>query len=162
MRAFRIKCLSLAKIEVRAVWRQEQEVSASGSNGRARRLSLVAAQIVEHDNVALDECRDQDLLDVGAEDLAVDGSIDHPRRIDAIMPQGGEEGHGLPVTLRDMRLQTLLSRTPAAQRLHIRLHPRFVDEDQTLTIDVGLSSLPPRSLSHDVRARLLRGDQRFF
>src|SRR5271165_7416629 len=128
----------------------------------ARRLSLVAGQIVEHDNVALGEGWDQDLLDIGAEHLAVDGSIDHPRRSDAIVAEGGDECHGLPMTMRDMRSQAFLSRTPAAQGLHIRLHPRFVDEDQTLTIDVGLSSLPPRSLSHDVRTRLLRGDQRFF
>jgi hypothetical protein len=35
-------------------------VGACGSNGRARRFSLVAAQIVEHDNVALGEGGDQD------------------------------------------------------------------------------------------------------
>ena len=115
----------------------------------------MAAQIVEHDNVALEEGRDQDLLDIGAEHLAVDGSIDHPRRSDAIVAEGGDECHGLPMTMRDMRSQAFLSRTPAAQGFHIRLHPRFVDEDQTLTIDAGLPSLPPRSFARDVRTRLL-------
>jgi hypothetical protein len=47
-------------------------VVACGSNGRARR---VPAQIVEHDNGTL--CRVLHLLDIGAEHLAVDGSIDH-------------------------------------------------------------------------------------
>jgi hypothetical protein len=50
-------------------------VGACGSSGRARRLSFVAAQIVEHDNVALGEGGDQDFLDIDAEDLAVNGSI---------------------------------------------------------------------------------------
>jgi hypothetical protein len=51
--------------------------------------------------------RDQDLLDVRAEQLAVDGSIDHPRRIDAIVAEGGDEGHGLPMTIWDIRCQAL-------------------------------------------------------
>src|SRR5271155_5000264 len=34
------------RVEIGAIGRQEQQVRASGSNGRARRLSLVAAPIV--------------------------------------------------------------------------------------------------------------------
>ena len=136
-------------------------MGAGGADGGARRLRFVTAEIVEHDDLALGKGRGQDLFDVDAEEFAADRPVGHPRRVDAIVAQRGEDGEGLPMTARNVRAQPLLSRAPAAQRLHVGLHPRFVDERQTLGIDAGLARLPPRSLAGDVGARLLRSDERF-
>ena len=39
-------------VEVRGVWRQEEELCAGTSDGLANRLSLVAAQVVHDDDMA--------------------------------------------------------------------------------------------------------------
>jgi hypothetical protein len=103
----------LDRIEVGAVGRQEEEVGAGGADGAASGLSLVAAEIVEDDDVALGEGGSEDLLDIEGEELAVDRAIDDPGRIDAIAAQGGEEGEGLPMAVRQAGLETLPARSPA-------------------------------------------------
>src|SRR6202789_4502048 len=50
------------RIEVGAVWRQITQVGTGGLDGFADALDLVAGQIVHHDNVALPQRRDQELL----------------------------------------------------------------------------------------------------
>jgi len=42
--------------------------------------------------------RDEKLLDVELELLAVDRAVEEPGGVDAIMTERGEEGHGLPAT----------------------------------------------------------------
>ncbi len=70
-------------------------------------LSFVRAEIVEDDDVAWFEGRNQELLDVGEKALAVDGSVEQAGRLDAIVAQGGEESRGLPVPVRDLVDQPL-------------------------------------------------------
>jgi len=65
----------LDRIEVGAVGRQEQEMGAD----RARRLPLMAAEIVEDDQVSLGEGGDEDLLEVEGEELAVDRAVNRRR-----------------------------------------------------------------------------------
>ena len=100
--AARIRCLSLAKssvrgsapdrVQVRAVGRQKQQVCAGLADGTASALSLVAAEVVEDDDVARSQRRHQHLLDIGGEQVAVDRSVDHAGGIDAVVPQDGDEG----------------------------------------------------------------------
>src|SRR5215211_7424099 len=101
-------------VQVGAVGRQEEEMGADGPDGAACRLSLVAAEIVEDDEVALGERRDEDPLHVEGEELAVNRPVDDPRRIDAIDPQRGDEGQRLPMAVRHAGLETLSARPPAA------------------------------------------------
>jgi hypothetical protein len=86
-------------VQVGAVGRQEDQVRAPGSDGGAGGLALVAAEVVQDDHVAGSQRRGEDLLDVEAEELAVDRTVDHPGRIDAVVAQGGDEGQGLPVAV---------------------------------------------------------------
>jgi len=73
-------------------------------------MRFVGTEIIEHDNVSGSECRDKDLPDIELEQFAVDWAVDDPRCVDAIMAQGGEEGHGLPMTIRNHRSQSLAAR----------------------------------------------------
>lgn len=61
------------------------------------RLAFVRAEIVHDDYIPRLEGRRENLLDVEEKSLAVDRSVDQPRRVDAIAAQRGQEGHGLPV-----------------------------------------------------------------
>ena len=149
-------------VQVGAVGRQEDEVSADGFDGGAGGLALVAAEVVEDDHVARLEGRSQDLLDVDQEELAVDGAIDHPGGVDAITAQGGDEGLGLPVAERSGGLETLAARSPATQGRHVGLHPGLVDEHQAGGADPALVGLPARPSPGHVRPGLLLGQQGFF
>ena len=73
------------RVEVGAVGRQEDEVSAPGPDGGARRLALVAAEIVQDDDVARRKRWGQNALNVEPEELPVDRPIDDPGRVDAVM-----------------------------------------------------------------------------
>src|SRR6516162_896345 len=97
----------LDRIEIRAIGRQEDQMSASGPDGVADCFALVAAEVVDDDDFPLGQGRSENLLDIDGEELAIDGPVDDPRRADPIVAQRGEEGHGLPVAMRHRYLETL-------------------------------------------------------
>ena len=86
-------------IEVGAVGRQEDEVGAFGSYDGASGVAFVAAEVVQDDDIARRESRGENLLDVEEEDFAVDRAIDHPRRINPVVAQRGDESQGLPMAV---------------------------------------------------------------
>ena len=124
--ARRMKCLSLANncsIGLRSVGWQEEEPCTCGLDDAANGRALMGAEIVEHDDVARFQGLDEFGFDIEAEGLAVDGSIEHPRRIDAIMrsaamkvtvfqwPYGvGDVAASAPATQRAMLVFTLVRR----------------------------------------------------
>ena len=59
-------------VEVGAVRRQEQQPRADGADRGPDALALVAAEVVEDDDVSPLQGRDEDLIDVGGEADAVD------------------------------------------------------------------------------------------
>ena len=90
--------------------------------------------------------RHEELIDIGAETLAVDGSVKQAGRVDAVVAQGGEERHsGLPLALRNLVDEALSLRRPAAKPCHVGLRPGLIDEDQTPGIvNVPLVGAPAR------------------
>jgi hypothetical protein len=78
-------------VQVGAVGGQKQEAGTGCADGLSHRVSLVAAEVVEHDDVAWLQGWDQHLRHPGVEGLAIDGTVEHAWRIDPIAPQGGDE-----------------------------------------------------------------------
>lgn len=91
--------------------------------GEVHRLALVAAKIIEDDDVARLQRWNQNLIDIGPEALAVDWTIENPWGLDAITSQGGEEGHCLPVTVWDLCREPLAPRAPASDWSHAGPEP---------------------------------------
>ena len=165
--ALRRRCLSLAKsisigLRVGGVFRQEEELGAGIPDGLTDGLAAVRAEIVQDHDIARPESGDEHLLDIEAEALAVDRSVEKPGRVDAILSQRRQEGHGLPAAVRHLGPKSLATRRPAPQRRHVGLSPGLVDEHQAGRIDPGLTRLPLHSPPGDVGAVLLAGDQRLF
>jgi hypothetical protein len=102
------------------------------------------------------------LLDIGAEALAVDWSVEDARRREPIPAQRAEEGQCAPVAVRSQAAQPLAFRPPTAQRSHVGLDPGLIDEDQALGIEAALPGSPSLAPAGNVSARLLKGEQRFF
>lgn len=132
------------------------------SDGGAGGLTLVASQIVEDDDVAGRERRDEVLLDPGGEGLAIDRSVQHQGGDDPIVAQAGQEGQRLPMPERSLAHQRRATWRPAAQPRHVGLDPGFVNEDQSARVQAMLMRFPPRPLAGRPNPILLARHQRFF
>ena len=160
--AFRNRALSLDRIEVGAVGRQEEQLGAGGANSPAHGLALVAAEIVDDDDVARFEDWNENLLDIGQEAFAVNRPVDDTRGIDPVMAQGRQEGQRSPVALRNLGQELASTRRPTAQARHVGLGPGLVDKDKARGIKPPLVLSPLCPPPGDVRTILLAGVQAFF
>ena len=125
-------------------------------------MAFVAAQIVEHDDIAGAKRGDKDLLDIGGEALAVDGPVEDTGSLDPIVPKSADECEGFPVSVRRFGDKPLAATVPAAQRRHVGLDPGFVDEHEPSGIELALMLFPPRPAAGDVRTILFAGEHGFF
>jgi hypothetical protein len=76
-------------------------------------------KVVHHDDVARRGLWDQDLLDIEFENLAVLRPVDDEGGDHAGVAQAGDEGGGLPMSMRDAHGQTLSARRPAIAAGHV-------------------------------------------
>jgi hypothetical protein len=140
----------------------DSSLGASGSDGPSDGVALVAAEIVEDDDVAWLERRHQYLLDIGQEALAVDRPVDDARGVDAVMAQSGEEGERVPAAMRGLGDQPGAPRGAPVAACHVGFGPGLVDEDQSLRVNPALILLPLSPPPRDVGTILLAGVQAFF
>jgi hypothetical protein len=91
-------------------------------------------------DVAGPERRDKELFDIGEESLAVDGSAEQARRLEAVVAQGGEEGRSFPVAVRNLVDEPLAAGRPTTKARHAGLGPGLV-------IDTAVISSPPRPMA---------------
>ena len=126
------------------------------------RLSFVGAEIVQDDDVAGHERRNENLFDISSEASPIDGAVEHARRIDAVAAQRGDQGQRFPVPVRDPCLQPLAARCPAPDRCHVGLGPSLVDEYQPPRIKAALILLPLGPPSRDIRSTLFAWQNGFF
>lgn len=149
-------------VEIGRVRRQVPEPGAGGPNHVPDGGRLVGAEIVHDDDVAGLQHRDELLLDIGPETLAVDRSVEDTRCHELVAAERAEEGQRAPVAVRGEAAQAFALRSPSAQRGHVGLDPGLVDEDQPPRIEPGLPGSPALTPARDVDAGLLKGEQRFF
>lgn len=152
----------LDRIEVRTVGRQEEESGADGTDRGPDRFALVAAEVVDHDDVAWTQGLGELGLDVGLEGLGINGAVDDPRRFDSVVTQRCQERHGSPMTIRRISDQACAERSPAAQGRHVGLDPGFVDKDEPAAVNPALILSPLLSAARDLWPFLLGRHQRFF
>ncbi len=108
------------------------------------------------------QCWDQALLNPSQKAAAVDGTIQDARCTNAIGPQTGDKGQGLPVAMRDFGDQPIATGAPTADGRHVRLGPGLIDKDQARRINLALVTLPELPLASYVWTVLFAGVQAFF
>ncbi len=121
----------------------------------------MTAKIVEDNNVAWLEGRDQELFYIGQETPAVYRTVHDCRSVDPVMTKRGEEGQRLPMTVRDLGAQPLTAATAAMGARHIGLGPGLVDKNEAPGIKPSLVTLPACPPSRHV-APILFGRQHAF
>ena len=164
--ALRSECFSLEKT-CSIGFRSGEYLGRKSSLAPAARiasdpLSAVAAEIVHDHHVASLQRRDREGPYIGQEGLAVDRPVEQTGRVDAVAPQGGDKGHGLPAAERRLGLQALATRAPPSQWRHVGLRPGLINQHQAARIDAILIFPPLLTPPRDVGTILLLGEQAFF
>ena len=118
--------------------------------------------VVEDHDVARLKRRDEELFDIGAEALAVDGPVEQAGRFDAVIAERSEESRGLPAAMRNFVDEALSLWRPAAQAGHVGLRPGLVDKHQAPGVDEPLIGSPSFAVAAYVPAVLLARDKRLF
>lgn len=147
----------LDRVEVGTIGRQIKQRRPACLNGAPEAGDLVGGQIVHDDHVARPQSGRQHLFAPSPEGLAVHRPIEQHRRDEAGYGQPADEGHCLPVAVRDRGAVALASRCPAAQACHLGGEPAFVDEDQPLGVEFGLAVGPSLTGGIYIGALLLAG-----
>lgn len=120
------------------------------------------AEIVQNHDILWLQRRDQNLLDIEAEPLAIDWPVDEPWRLEAIVAECSQKGHGLPAAVGDLGLEPLATRRPTPERRHVGLGPGLIDKDKAARGDPPLVPRPLCPPARDIRTIPLAGDQRLF
>lgn len=149
-------------VEVRGIRGEEEQPGACGPDCLTDGRGLVTAEIIQNDDVARAQGGDENLLDIGAECFAVDRPVNDPGSDDAVLAQGGHEGHGIPVPEGRATDQACATFGPAPERGHVGLRPGLINEHQPFQIDAALTRLPAGALAGDAGPLLLTGEQCFF
>ncbi|KYK45209.1 hypothetical protein A1D31_35645 [Bradyrhizobium liaoningense] len=164
--ALRSRCLSLAKtcsIGFRSgEYFGRKKSLAPTADELANCLAPVAAEVIQDDDIAGWKDGQKHLLDIGAKAHAVDRPLDEPWRIDPVMAQSRQEGHGLPPAVGNLRVKSVAARRPSPQWRHIGPRPSLVDEDQPLSLDAILILCPLGSPPRDLGAIAFASRHAFF
>ena len=159
--------LSLAKtcsmeIEVRTVGGQEALRRPGGFDGFSNAGAFMGTEIIHHHDFARRQGRHQNLLDIGEELCAVNGTVEDTRSGDAIVAQRRQKGRRLPVAERGVSDKSLASFTSPIARCHVGRGPGLIDEYKPLRIKTFLLIAPSETCGPDIRSFLFGGVQSFF
>ena len=149
-------------IEIGAIRRQEPQEGAGLLNGGPHVRLLVGREVVENDDVAAAEGRHQDLVDVRAEGVVVDGPV---KDGGGGQPAGPERGHhrmGLPVAAGRMVGNPHAAEAARVSADQIRGDAGFVDEHILVRRVERLRLDPVAAGRGDVRPALFVGVYVFF
>jgi len=149
-------------IEVGTVGREEPKVSAR-LRDRHRHLGLlVDGEIVEHDDIAGPQRRDQDLFDVGEETRTINRPIEDRRRAETVEAQRDDHRVGLPVTAGRVIGEPRAPAAPTVAAQEVGGDTALVEKDVLPDIAEGLPFTPAAPFSGNGRAPLFVGVYRFF
>jgi len=152
----------LDRIQIRRIRRKKEELGANCADRRSHCGKFVAAQIVHDHDIAGGQSRDQELLDVGGEDVPIDRTVDHAGSINSVTSQGGKKRHRIPMAERSPGNESAPALRPSSERSHIGFGPSFIEKNQPLGVKLPLMLFPPPACSGDLGALLLFRELCFF
>lgn len=123
---------------------------------------LCAPIHIHEDDVALLQCRHENLLNIGEERRAIHRTVDHVGRGDAVDAQGGDERQRFPMPVRHFRDEPFADRCAPVEPRHLRGDRGFIEEQQTIRLELRLLGSQVRPRRSDIRPVLFGGVQDFF
>jgi hypothetical protein len=152
----------LDRIEVRTVGRKKPQVRPGLLKGHPDVGVLVHREIVEHDDIAGLERRDQDLFDVGEKTRTIDRPIKHGWRPESLEAERRDHRMRLPVAAGGVIGEPRAARAPAVATQQIGRDAAFIEKDVPPPVAERQPLTPAAPRSRDVRATLFVGVDRFF
>jgi hypothetical protein len=122
----------------------------------------MGAEIIHDDDITWREGWNQHFLDIDAKALAIDRAVEQPWRLDAVVAQGGQKRHGIPVAEGRLAQEPHSAWRPAPQRRHVGFCPGLVNKNQPRRIKYGLEFQPLPAPAGNIGAVLFAGGQRLF
>ena len=153
---------ALDGIEVRAIGWQVPEGGPGGLDGPLDAGDLVGPEVVGNDDVAWLQSRHQDLFDVSAEALAIDGAVEDPRCGQPRDPQRGEKRAGLPAPAGGVVVDARATRCPAVPPKQIGGDAGFVQTHEGGDVPGRRRRMPRDPRGRDVRPIVFGRADRFF
>lgn len=77
----------------------------------ANAFDLVGGQV----DIATLQRRCEAMPEIGEKGWSIHGAVDHPRRVDTVDPEGGDEGQGFPMPVWDGADQAFADRAPTVK-----------------------------------------------
>jgi len=102
----------------------------------------VTGEIVQHDDLAWSQGRNEALLDIGPKAVSIHRAVQYTRSRHPIDAQSGDEGRCLPMAPGNAGHETLPARAAPIATCHVGGRPRFVEEDQVFRVQLGLLGAP--------------------
>lgn len=159
---FELRKHELDRIEIGTVRGQELEPGAGRFDRGADLRWLMHGQVVEHDDIAGTQGRDEDLLDVGEKTHGVDRPIEHAGGGELVPTERGDHGAGLPVPKWRVIPQPRAAGTATVAADQIRGDAAFIDKDVLAGVVERQPVAPAPTLSDDGGAPLFVREDRFF
>ena len=149
-------------IEVRAIGWQVPERGPGGLDGALDAGNLVGPEVVGDDDVAGVQGRHQDLVDVGAEALAIDRAVEDPRCGQPRDPPRGEKRAGLPAPAGGVVVDARAARCAAIPPKQIVGAAGFVQKHEGGDVPGRRRRVPRDPRGRDVRPIVFGWPDRFF
>jgi hypothetical protein len=149
-------------VEIWAVGRQVDQLSAPSFDSFAYASRFVSGQVIHDHDVSGPERRGQLLLDVGPKGCAVHGTVDHRRRNEAPGPQRPDERSRLPVGVRHFSDHSAAASGSTVETRHLGVRARFVEKYQLLRMKMRLPESPEYATLGYIGTILLSSMQDFF
>ena len=159
---FQLRKREFDRIEIRAVGRQKPKARADTFNRRLYLRLFVHRQVVEDDDIARPQGRDEHLLDVREKRGIVDWTIEDGRCENAIDAQSRHDRVGLPVSVGRVVAQSQTARAAAVAPEQIGGDAGLVNEDVATRVVQRQRVLPSPPGGRDISASLFVGEYRFF
>ncbi len=149
-------------VEIGTVGREKPQEGAGLLDGGSHLRLLMHGKVIEDDDISPAQRRDQDLFDVTAEHVAVEGPVEDGRRAQFGRTQGRDYRAGLPMTARRVIRNPRAAETPGVAAQQIRRDAGLVDEDVVRPVAKRLGGDPASAVRGDIWAPLLIGVYGFF
>ena len=150
------------RIEIRTVgWQKSQVRPCRGDGGVDLRL-FVHGEVIEDDDIAWTQGRDEDLLDISEKRRIVHRAVKDGGGPQPVESQGGHHRVRLPVTAGRVIAQARPQRTPPIAPQEIGGHAAFVEKEVLAHVAQRLPRAPAAARRRDVRTPLFVGVYRFF
>src|ERR1700721_657124 len=110
-------------VEIGRVFWQKDKFCPGGADGLAHGAGFMGAEIIHDDDITWREGWNQHFLDIDAKALAIDRAVEQPWRLAAVVAQGGQKRHGIPVAEGRLAQEPHSAWRPAPQRRHVGFCP---------------------------------------